>query len=722
MTNIQPTSSGVKTKLLLALALLFSIFDNQPKAQLDVVFQEDEVDLTNAFRPLDKMTNNLYEIKYRYLHRNEGLEVYRLLQTGSIYTRILHKSGAINFSSEATRYLNDLKDFILKDYPRAAKDIQIFITYNPTLNAFATINKNIYVNVGLLARVYNEAQLAFILSHEIMHIIENHSVEHYRKFRKEVESIGQRDVARKADQIELIKHTMSQEHEFEADKYGMYLYLTAGYEAKHAYDALKLLKEAYVQLEQKRVSAQIMGITQEKYEVLVTALRNKDFVKNVDIEEKIKEENNEVDSNSEKELMTTHPKIDDRLVEIQKIIEEFEKSHKGKADFIVNENLFKRIKEASIQIVNNSHNKSSDFVSAYLINAARIVEGQQVSKSDYEHMAYAIFGLIHDKKYKMRYDFSPYMSYADSLFYLHYLQSSVKYLTFWGLEVLEAHRQPNNADLIDNYMKRIVEMVSTNQEMRQSLEPYIARLNAKPFESRSLSFSDINFQISMSNYLNNWEKKNFNKQQRGSVKQKGKIAFLDMNNIAVDMAPYRATLNFTKSDELDAMNFEVFQDLRQKYPEDLLLLIPNGYNYNGRQYTNYSTLLRWVIERIYFDQSPYQTLYSEQIKAFREANDVRYLMIGLNLTMRRKQLLGFSLVRALGVALNPFYAPLALTTRRIEQSRNYQLTIIFDLETSELVFWDKRTSIEPLNTAFMYNTYDDILKTFKKESKLHKTI
>jgi hypothetical protein len=90
--------------------------------------------------------------------------------------------------------------------------------------------------------------------------------------------------------------------------------------------------------------------------------------------------------------------------------------------------------------------------------------------------------------------------------------------------------------------------------------------------------------------------------------------------------------------------------------------------------------------------------------------------------MRRKQLLGFSLVRALGVALNPFYAPLALTTRRIEQSRNYQLTIIFDLETSELVFWDKRTSIEPLNTAFMYNTYDDILKTFKKESKLHKTI
>lgn len=721
MIKIPLMSPGVLAKIFGSLALLFSFFDSQLKAQMDPVFQEDEGNLTSPFKPLDRMTRNLYEIKYRDLHRLEGMDIYRLLQNGSIFTRMLHKSGAINFNSDATRYLNDLKDHVLKDYGRAASDIKVFVTYNPALNAFATINKNIYVNIGLLARVKNEAQLAFIMCHEIMHIIENHSVEHYRKLKKEVESIGQSDVARKANQIELLKHTMSQEHEFEADKYGMHLYLTAGYEAKHAYDALKLLKEADDELEQKRISAQIMGMTQEKFESLVTAVKNKELGKDV-VLDKNKDEKKKQDANSETEGMSTHPKIDDRLVEIQKIIKEFEKTHRGKAAYVVNENLFKRIKAASLQMVNKSQNQSSDFVSAYLINAARIVDGQQVTKSDYEHMAYAVFGLIHDRKYKMRYGFTPYMSHTDSVFHLHFRQSTVKDLTLWGLELLDAHRKPNNAELIDNYMKRIVEMVSTDQEVRQAIEPYITRFDAKPFVSSSLRFGDINFQISMSNYLTNKEKKNFNKQQKGSVKQKGKIAFLDMNNIALDMAATRAALNFTKSDELDAMNFDVFKDLRQHYPDDLLLLIPNGYHYSGRQYINYSTLLNWVTERIYFDQTPYQSLYADQLKEFREENDVRYLMLGLNLMMRRKQGMAVSLQRMVGIVLNPFYAPLAVTSRRIEQSRNYQLTIIFDLETSELVFWDKRTSIEPLNTAFMYNTYDDILKTFKKESKRHKPI
>lgn len=714
-------SSGFLLKIFGFIALIFNCYGGNLSAQLDPVFEEDEGSLTHPFKPLDKMTRNLYEVKYRQLHRLEGMDVYRLLQNGSIFTRMLHKSGAINFNSDATRYLNDLKDYLLKDYSQAAGGIKIYVTYNPALNAFATINKNIYVNIGLLARVKNEAQLAFIMCHEVMHIIENHSVEHYRKMKKEVESVGQSDVARKANQLELLKHTMSQKHEFEADKYGMHLYLTAGYEAKHAYDALKLLQEADDELEQKRISAEIMGMPEEKFQALVAAVKNKELGKDVLLgSDKTKRKKEEADE--ETEGMSTHPSIDERLVEIQNIMKEYQKTHLAKAEYKLNENLFKRIKTASINLVNKSHNQSSDFVSAFLINAGKITEGQNISLRDYEHMAYAVFGIIHDRKYKMRYSFTPYISHVDSVFHLHYSQSTVKDLALWGLELLDSHRKPNNAELIDNYMKRIVQMVSTDTEVREALEPYHTRFDTNPFADNSLRFGDINFMFSMNNNLTSREKRQFNKQQKSSNKGKGKIAFLDMNNIVIDLNAYRGALNFTKTDQLDAMNIDVFKDLRQRYPEDLMLLIPNGSNYNGREYVNYSVLLNWITERIYFDQTPYKSLYEDQIKEFRGENDVRYLMLGLNLIMRRKQFFSVSLSRVVGIALNPFYTPLAFTSRRIEQSRNYQLTIIFDLETSELVFWDKRTSVEPLNTAFMFNTYDDILKTFKKESKLTKPI
>jgi hypothetical protein len=626
---------------------------------------------------------------------------------------MLHKSGAINFNSDATRYLNDLKDRLLDNYGQAAGSIKIYITFNPALNAFATINKNIYFNVGLLARVKNEAQLAFIMCHEIMHIIENHSVEQFREMKKEVESVGSSDVARKADQVELIRHTMSQKHEFEADKYGLHLYLTAGYEAKHAYDAMKLLKEADEELEQKKVSKEIMGLSEEKFDSLLTAVRNKDLGKDVlldnDKNEKKKNESDDDDAS-----LSTHPDVDERLVEIEKIIKEFEKTHKGKAAYLVNEQIFNRLKAASLNIVNTSQNQSSDFVSAFLINSGKLVDGKNVTKNDYEQLAYSVFGIIHDRKYKMRYGFNEFMSHEDSVFNLFYRQSDVKGITLWGLDVLQSHRKPNNAEMIDDYMTRIIQMVGTSKEMKEALDPYSKSLTINEFKDSSLRFSEIDFKFSMSNYLSNKEKREFNKKEKIDKKMHGRIAFLDMNNIVIDINSRGAALNLRKSDRLDEMNVEVFKKLKQESENDLFLIIPNASNYNGKQYTTYSMLLNWISERIYFDQTPYKSLYDNKVKEFCQENGVRYMMLGINLGMRRKQGFAISLPRTIGVYLNPIYLPMAYASRRMEQTRNYQLTIMFDLETGDLVFWDKRTSVEPINESFMYNTYDDILQNFRK--------
>jgi beta-barrel assembly-enhancing protease len=57
---------------------------------------------------------------------------------------------------------------------------------DPEVNAFALPNGSIYVNTGLLALVENEAQLAGIMAHEIIHVRNRHSYLSYRSARKKV--------------------------------------------------------------------------------------------------------------------------------------------------------------------------------------------------------------------------------------------------------------------------------------------------------------------------------------------------------------------------------------------------------------------------------------------------------------------------------------------------------------------------------------------------------
>jgi len=673
-------------KIFICGTFFISLSANLCFSQIDPIFSEDQGSLTLPFQAVRGMANRMYENKYKALHRKEGNEIKLLMQNGSVFTRMLHKSGTINFNSDATRYLNALKNYLLKDYPKVAAAINVYITFNPSLNAFA--------------------------------IIENHSVEHYRKMKKQVDSIGKSDMARKADESEISKHNMSQQHEFEADKLGVHLFLLAGYESKHAYDALLLLKNADVDLEQKAISKEILHVSDERYEALLDALKKKELGKDVVLENSNKiiidlnDDSHSDRQKSDNDDELTHPHVEERLLEVNKLIQEFDRIHQGKASFIVDENKFQQLKTASLNMVNTSHNKSCDFISAFIINAGKFAGGQNVSNKDVEHFAYAIFGLIHDRKYKMRYSFTSDMGHVDSVFTLYFRQSTLQDLTLWGLNVLEAKRTNDNAEIIDDYIRRIVRLVLNEKNMKVALNAYTERFGIQSFENKSLKFDDIDFRISMSNNLTNHEKKNFNKQQRAEVKKQGKIAFIDMNNVVVDVQNYSAGLNFKKSDRLDDLNYSVFQQLTARHTKDLMLMIPNGVSYNGKQYDQYAMLLNWISERIYFDQTPYKSLYQDQIRAFQRDNDVRYIMLGVNLVINQRA--GFSLYRMAGLVLNPLYFPLVQANRIISKSRNYQLTVIFDLESGELVLWDKRTSIEPLTEAFVYNTYDDIISIFRK--------
>lgn len=67
--------------------------------------------------------------------------------------------------------------------PATTDEYQLYRFYllrDPSANAFAMPDGQIYVNTGLLARLENEAQLAALLSHEINHVAGHHGLIAYR--------------------------------------------------------------------------------------------------------------------------------------------------------------------------------------------------------------------------------------------------------------------------------------------------------------------------------------------------------------------------------------------------------------------------------------------------------------------------------------------------------------------------------------------------------------
>lgn len=83
------------------------------------------------------------------------------------------KSGDFYFDTELNVYVNSIYEKIAKANP-SIPPITIFISRYPSANAFNTGDGNIVVNIGLLNKLANDAQLAFILSHEIAHQTRSH--------------------------------------------------------------------------------------------------------------------------------------------------------------------------------------------------------------------------------------------------------------------------------------------------------------------------------------------------------------------------------------------------------------------------------------------------------------------------------------------------------------------------------------------------------------------
>ncbi|HBF21121.1 MAG TPA: hypothetical protein DDW81_13555 [Cryomorphaceae bacterium] len=153
-------------------------------------------------------------------------------------------SGNVFFGDTITNYCQSIVNKLIGDDKTLKEQIRVYSVKSPVVNATATASGIIFVNTGLIAQLETEAQLAYILSHELTHYTENHVLDQYIE-REEV--LNGENAYRKSsyDEKMLALSTYSKSQELEADKKGYTrFYSNLPYNPSAPHEVLDILQYA----------------------------------------------------------------------------------------------------------------------------------------------------------------------------------------------------------------------------------------------------------------------------------------------------------------------------------------------------------------------------------------------------------------------------------------------------------------------------------------------
>ncbi len=148
--------------------------------------------------------------------------------------RALFLEGNIYYGDTMTGYTRKVFDKLLEKDPVLRSKLHVFVTRFPTPNAITWQDGTVLVNLGLIMRCENEAQLAFILAHELTHYRLQHSLMAF---------IRDKNAQPKTTASSVAQIPYRDNDEVIADSVGLVMLRNAGYDTQQAVRALQLLEE-----------------------------------------------------------------------------------------------------------------------------------------------------------------------------------------------------------------------------------------------------------------------------------------------------------------------------------------------------------------------------------------------------------------------------------------------------------------------------------------------
>jgi len=172
----------------------------------------------------------------------------KLIDRAVRFNEDLTRKGLILQNGEVQRYIDRVGENLVPPKAADAVEFDFYVFRDPIVNAFALPDGSIYITVGLLTRMENEAQLAHVLSHEVAHVILRHGLKQHRSHRAGMISSHIADLVLFGTSIAYIPYitsmaSYSREQEEEADRMALDLMSSAGYNLASAYQLFAIIQE-----------------------------------------------------------------------------------------------------------------------------------------------------------------------------------------------------------------------------------------------------------------------------------------------------------------------------------------------------------------------------------------------------------------------------------------------------------------------------------------------
>ena len=238
------------------------------------------------------------------------------------------------FNSPANQYINTVFEILLKANPQFnSEQVALYLSRNMAPNMSSFGEGTIVLNIGLLRRLENESQVAFVLAHELAHLQLNHinqeiiapsKVKANIAMQKEIERITKLNYKHNETGQQLLSGTPynssrhSNIHEVETDDLALEIMANAGYAVKEAPKVIENFKT----------------INEPKYKANIN-IRNAFNRELYPFKEEWKHEKNNLAAFFEKEsvgklfnydekFLFTHPNLDERQTNLNSKLGNFE--------------------------------------------------------------------------------------------------------------------------------------------------------------------------------------------------------------------------------------------------------------------------------------------------------------------------------------------------------------------------------------------------------------
>lgn len=352
-------------------------------------------------------------------------------------------SGRVLFGDPVSEYVNNVADKLLENDPKLRKKLRFYCLKSNVTNAFTTNQGMIFVTLGLIAQLENEAQLAHILSHEITHYKRKHVINTFIESNKINSRRGNYKYSNYDDNIIKLS-SYSKTLEFEADSLGFYRARDAGYSIEEALSVFDVLQFSYLPFDEQEFKFDFFETPTVKIPVLYQ----------LDTIIPIQFEDDYDDSKS------THPNTRKRRDQIQRITD----NEKGGKQFIQSKDSFKNVRTICRFEGVRLNNKNAQYVKA-IYNAQVLLKKYPNNKFLIKNTLKALYGIskyqMAGKYYKISDDYDEYEGEISAA-YFFFEKLSNEQIASITLEKLNQFYLENNKDesikkLIKNLIYDLVE-------------------------------------------------------------------------------------------------------------------------------------------------------------------------------------------------------------------------------------------------------------------------